>query len=114
MHTNDSTSLTLPPPVAVYFMADTTAADVVAHCFAENGVVIDEQREHLGRSNIARWIAETVAKYHYTSEPLAAEARGQELIVTARVTGPFPGSPVDLRYCFTLEGDVITRLEIAA
>jgi len=29
------------------------------------------------------------------------------------VTGDFPGSPVDLRYRFTVEGDKIARLEIA-
>jgi hypothetical protein len=33
-------------------------------------------------------------------------------VVTARVTGNFPGSPVDLLYTFTLDGDVISRLEI--
>jgi hypothetical protein len=33
--------------------------------------------------------------------------------VTGRVTGDFPGSPVDLQYRFTLEGDKIARLEIA-
>ena len=33
--------------------------------------------------------------------------------VTARVTGDFPGSPVDLRYRFRLEGAAIARLEIA-
>jgi len=34
--------------------------------------------------------------------------------VTARVTGDFPGSPVELRYGFTLEGASIARLEITA
>ena len=33
--------------------------------------------------------------------------------VTGRVTGDFPGSPVDLQYRFILEGDKIARLEIA-
>jgi hypothetical protein len=32
---------------------------------------------------------------------------------TGRGTGDFPGSPVDLQYRFTLEGDKIARLEIA-
>lgn len=34
------------------------------------------------------------------------------MIVTAHLTGNFPGSPVDLRYAFTLSGDKIARLEI--
>jgi len=32
--------------------------------------------------------------------------------VTGRVTGDFPGSPVDFQYRFTLDGDKIARLEI--
>ena len=38
---------------------------------------------------------------------------GDRITVTARLTGNFPGSPVDLRYAFTLEGKEIARLEIA-
>jgi hypothetical protein len=37
---------------------------------------------------------------------------GPDAVVTARVTGDFPGSPVELRYGFALEGNRITRLEI--
>jgi hypothetical protein len=112
MHTN--TSITLPPPLAAYFAADTTNADQVARCFTETAVVIDERREHRGRHAIARWKAETTAKYHYTSQPLTVDVSGDEAIVNARVTGDFPGSPVELRYRFTLEGDTIARLEITA
>ena len=37
-----------------------------------------------------------------------------EVTVTARVTGDFPGSPVELQYRFTLEAALIGRLEITA
>jgi hypothetical protein len=84
----------------------------VARCFSQSAVVIDERREHRGRRAIARWKAETTARYHYTSEPLAVDVSGMEATVTARVTGNFPGSPVELRYHFTLEDDRIVRLEI--
>ena len=113
MHTNHRTPMTLPPPVATYFAADTTIGDI-ARCFAEDAVVIDEGREHRGRPAIARWKTESTARYHYTSEPLTVDTAGQEATVSARVTGDFPGSPVELRYSFTLEGDTIARLEITA
>jgi hypothetical protein len=77
-------------------------------------VVIDEHRKHRGRDAIARWKAEATAKYHYTSEPLTVDVSGADVVVTARLTGDFPGSPVKLRYCFALEGDEIARLEITA
>jgi hypothetical protein len=34
--------------------------------------------------------------------------------VTSHVVGDFPGSPVNLRYFFVLEGDKIASLEIAS
>lgn len=107
-----NTPITLPPPIAMYFASDDTNADAVAQCFSEDAVVIDERREHRGRAAIARWTAEAIEKYHYTSEPLHVDTSGPDAIVTARVTGDFPGSPVELRYRFGLEGDFITRLEV--
>jgi hypothetical protein len=47
------------------------------------------------------------------SEPLACEQKNGTIIVTSRLTGNFPGSPVSLRFCFGLEGDKIASLEIA-
>ena len=107
-----STPISLPPPIADYFAADVTDTERVARCFTESAVVIDEQREHRGQRAIARWKAEATAKYHYISVPIAVEVMGPDTVVTARVTGDFPGSPVDLRYRFALEGNRITRLEI--
>jgi len=103
----------LPAPVAAYFAADTTGAEAVAHCFADDAVVIDEQQEHRGRTAIARWKAEASAKFRYTVERLGVHVSGDQTTVTGRVTGEFPGSPVELQYRFTLEGDKIARLEIA-
>ena len=48
-----------------------------------------------------------------TAEPIDLPAPGNQTTVTGRVTGDFPGSPVDLQYRFTLESDKIARLEIA-
>ena len=113
MQTNSNTAVDLPSPIRAYFAADTVDARAVAQCFSEGAVVIDEQHEHRGRAAITRWKAEATAKYHYTSVPIAVDVSGPEAIVTARLTGDFPGSPLDLRYRFTLEGDRISRLEIA-
>jgi hypothetical protein len=114
MQMNPETRLTLPTPIAAYFAADVSDADGVSRCFTEDAVVIDEHREHRGRPAIARWKAEATAKYHYTSEPLTADRAGEDVVVVARLTGEFPGSPVKLRYRFALEGNEITRLEITA
>ena len=51
-------------------------------------------------------------KYSATTEPFAIEKQGAETIVTCHVAGNFPGSPVDLRYRFALEGELIAALEV--
>jgi hypothetical protein len=112
MPTNAGTSVDLPTPIAAYFTADAADAGGVARCFTENGVVIDERREHRGRDAIARWKTEATAKYHYTSVPLTVDVSGTDVTVITRVTGEFPGSPVELRYRFALESDKIASLEI--
>jgi hypothetical protein len=114
MPTHAKAPVDLPPPIGAYFAADTSDANAVARRFSESAVVIDERREHRGRAAITRWKAEATAKYHYTSVPLAVDASGSDVIVTARITGDFPGSPVELQYRFTLERDLIARLENTA
>ena len=112
MTTKAAKPIDLPAPVAAYFAADTTGAEAVAQCSTDGAVVIDERHEYLGRTAIARWKAETSAKFRYTVDRLGADVSGDQTTVTGRVTGDFPGSPVDLQYRFTLEGDKIPRLEI--
>lgn len=104
--------IALPGPVAAYFAADQNDGDAVALCFTENAVVTDERQRHTGRDAIRRWKTEASAKFSYTAEPFAVSEDGSRIVVTAHVSGNFPGSPVDLRYAFVLDGDRIARLEI--
>lgn len=105
-------TLDLPTPVANYFSADKSDSEAVAQCFTENAVVKDEGHTFKGRAAIRQWKADASAKYQYTSEPFVCERRDGQVIVTSRLTGNFPGSPVNLRFCFRLEGDNIESLEI--
>jgi hypothetical protein len=107
-------SVELPKPVAVYFHADADKADrtAVVRCFTDTAVVKDEGNVYTGRAEIARWKTESAAKYSYTSKPIKSERLDGKTIVTSHLTGDFPGSPVDLRYIFGLDGDRIASLEI--
>jgi len=108
------TPLTLPDPIAAYFAADRRNAEAVAGCFTPQAVVKDEGRTHSGLDAIKAWKAEAAAQFTYTSEPFALERGDDCHVVTSRVTGDFPGSPVDLRYRFRLERGLIASLEITA
>ncbi|MDC7808337.1 nuclear transport factor 2 family protein [Luteimonas sp BLCC-B24] len=108
MHTLD-----LPEPIAAYFEADRQDGAAVARCFNDDGVVRDEGRTHSGPAQIADWKAAMDTKYDYVARPLALAQNGGAYVVTTHVSGAFPGSPVNLRYTFTLARGRIAALEIA-
>jgi len=105
-------TLDLPKPIAAYFNADQGDSEAVARCFTDTAVVKDEGHTHRGRAAIKKWKAEASAKYQYTSEPFACEQQDGKFVVTCRLTGNFPGSPVNLRFFFGLEETKIASLEI--
>ena len=108
------TTLILPDPIAAYFAADQRSADAIARCFTTQAVLKDEGRTYTGVDTIKAWKAAASAAYTYTSEPLAMEEKDGFHVITSRVTGNFPGSPVELRYCFRVERGLIASLEITA
>lgn len=106
-------SIEVPPIVAAYFDADRSGSvERVAQCFTANAVVTDEGQVHTGREAIMKWKARSSQKYDYTVDLRSIAGDGQRAVVISRVTGNFPGSPIDLTYDFRLDGDAITSLEI--
>ena len=63
-------------------------ADALASCFTEDGTVHDEGQD-----------------YHF-------QTLGVLVTVRARLTGDFPGSPVEVDHIFRLSSDKIASLEI--
>jgi len=106
------TTLRLPDPISAYFAADQQTPEALARCFTPHAVVKDEGHTYCGLDAIQAWKAAASAKYTYTNEPIALEQGEGCHIVTSRVVGNFPGSPVDLRYHFRLERGLIAALEI--
>lgn len=102
----------LPAPISAYFEADRTDGIAVARCFTANATVKDEDHTYRGREEIQAWRTEASAKYSYVSEPHTIATESDRTVVTSRLTGNFPGSPVDLRFFFRLDGDKIAQLEI--
>lgn len=102
----------LPQPIAAYFSADAVDGDNVSQCFTEDAIVKDEGHAYRGRAAIRQWKADVSTKYQYTCEPLACEPNDGKVVVTCRLVGNFPGSPVDLRFFFGLEADKIASLEV--
>jgi SnoaL-like domain len=105
--------LDLPRPIATYVAAENSGdTEALAQCFAEDAVVRDEEKTIEGLAAIKQWKAETRKKYQHTVEPLLCVQKDGKTIVTNRLAGNFPGSPIELEFVFTLDGDKIVSLEI--
>ena len=103
----------LPAPIATYIAVGNRGdTESLAECFAENAVVRDEGQSIKGLIDIKQWMAETKRKYQHTIEPIALAEEDSRTIVTNRLIGNFPGSPIELEFVFTLDADKITSLEI--
>jgi hypothetical protein len=108
-------TLELPAPILGYFQAQNSGrTDAFLELFTADAVVADEGCEHRGDA-IRTWIDGAISKYH----PLHADVTRLELadtqtIAIAQVSGSFPGSPIELRYHFTLRDGRIAALSISA
>jgi hypothetical protein len=103
----------LPKSIALYVAAENSGdPNLFDQCFAENAIVSDENETHEGLAAIKKWKAETKKKYQHIVNPLRMAEQGGKFIVTNRLTGNFPGSPIELDFVFTIQGDKIVSLEI--
>ena len=105
-------SIALPPPLDTYFAAVNAHDAGIALCFAPDAVVHDEREDRIGRVAIRAWADETRRRYRHSVEVLACATAAERVSVTGRVSGDFPGSPIELRYDFTLSDGLIRRVEI--
>lgn len=103
----------LPKPVDIFFASenlhDPTAIDT---CFAADATVRDEGKTIEGLAAIKAWRIEAGKKYNHTIEPLTISERDGKVIVTGKVSGNFPGSPINLDHVFELKDDLIVSLKI--
>jgi hypothetical protein len=106
-------SITLPATIDLYFASENAHdPSVIEQCFAAGAVVRDEGRTITGVAAIKAWRIETGEKYHHVVEPLSVSTRDGKVVVTAKVSGNFPGSPIKLEHLFEIEGGRIVSLEI--
>ncbi|MCO7248098.1 nuclear transport factor 2 family protein [Halomonas sp. Mc5H-6] len=106
-------SLSLPDAITTYFRISNGADDThLGDCFTQDACVSDEGETHRGRTAIQSWLRATRAKIAYRVEPVSVSHQDNTMVVTATVTGDFPGSPVQLDHTFQLADAQIQSLEI--
>lgn len=86
--------------------------NAVVACFSKDAVVHDEGREMIGTAAISEWSDNSFKKYQFTIHPDKIVDAGRETILTATLTGTFPGNPVSLDFQFIIENGKISSLII--
>lgn len=81
-------------------------------CFSDTAIVHDEGKAHKGKSEIQRWIEKSDREYHTELTPLNYQGTETESLLTAEVSGDFPGSPAILRFYFGLKDGLVSSLSI--
>lgn len=104
----------LPSVIATFFRAfNRRETHDIGALFTDSAVVIDEEQTYRGAA-IKGWVEEATTQYQPIAEVTDFIRQSDKIIVTAQVSGTFPGSPAQIRYNFTLENDKIAALNIGA
>lgn len=103
----------LPPAIAAYYAAaNARNLDATVACFASDAKIEDDGETLVGQAAIRAWKEGVFAKFESTAEPRQIVRDGDAYLVTALVSGNFPGSPIDLDHRFALAGSAIATLVI--
>ena len=106
-------TLQIPTVIESYFAASNADdIDALVACFTTDASVADENQTHQGTAAIKAWAEDVRKKFQFTTEMLRASQRAGGAVVTAKLSGNFPGSPVELDYTFTLDHNKICSLVI--
>lgn len=113
--TQEQTDMRLPLPIARYVAAENSGdLSSLGEVFAPDATVHDERQDYAGLAAIGEWMAGTRKKYAHRMEPLGTVKRGGKLAVNMRLAGDFRGSPVTVRFVFTLAHGKIESLEVSS
>ena len=103
-----------PPGVIADLIAaqDKYDSKVFAESFTDDSIVHDEGKTYQGKTEIRQWNEMTNAKYKTKIEPVEVTNSGDKIILTAKISGTFPGSPAMIKYHFETQNNKITSLHI--
>lgn len=91
---------------------NTHDSDAFTACFADDAVVKDEGHTHYGAASIKEWIGTAFANYSPVLEVSNVQSSPDGSVITGKVSGTFPGSPIMLSYHLTHNDHLITNLRI--
>lgn len=103
----------LPQLVAQFVETQNTYnSEAYTECFTETAIVHDEGKAHTGKEEIRAWIEDANERYKSVMKPLQYDESGSKGVLTAEVSGTFPGSPIVLKFNLGLKDGLIDSLNV--
>ena len=110
---SNSSIIPLPHPITDYYHAsDIYDNYLLAYCFAEDASLKDEGIEYFGSEAVSKHILEANKEAKVKTDITTCVEKNGETVVTATISGNFPGSPLPLDFHFKLENGKIRTLNI--
>lgn len=102
------------PAIITELVTAQNSQDSVAYadCFTSDAKVFDEGHDHHGKEEIKAWIESANAKYQAVMEPIDYSESDGKAVLTAKISGTFPGSPIVLKYNMEIVQERIRSLKI--
>lgn len=102
------------PELVARFVDTQNTQDSKAYvaCFTDTAIVHDEGKTHTGKQEIQAWIEHANEAYQTLMKPLDYEETGSAGILTAELSGTFPGSPIVLKFHLGLKDNLIDSLKV--
>jgi ketosteroid isomerase-like protein len=105
----------MPDVIDAYIQAaNSRNTDRFVSLFMVDAIVHDEGQEHRGIAAIREWFESTVEKYAFTLTRIGLTQESDKAILSVRIEGKFPGSPLSARFRFVLHDGKIAKLDISA
>jgi ketosteroid isomerase-like protein len=105
----------LPTPIRSFLAAHVARdAETALRAFIPDAVVVDDGSTYRGTAEVRDFLSRAGSEFTYTTTLIGVEQLpDEEWVAVNRIEGDFPGGVADLRYRFTMRGELIAALTIA-
>lgn len=102
------------PQLVVQFIETQNTYDSKGYmkCFTDTAIVHDVGKTHTGKEEIRAWIEDAYERYKSVIKPLQYEESSSKGVLTAEISGTFPGSPFVLKFHLGLKDGLIDSLNV--
>ncbi|MFD0765469.1 nuclear transport factor 2 family protein [Mucilaginibacter lutimaris] len=102
------------PQLVAQFVETQNANDSEAYteCFTKTAIVHDEGKTYTGKEEVRAWIEDANQRYRSVMKPLQYDESDSNGVLTAEVSGTFPGSPIVLKFHLKLKDGLIDVLNV--